>query len=127
MHLIDEPHRYDFDLKQGATWRKDFVWLLDGSPVDLSGVTGEARFKINHGATDTIMIRPVSVTNPTGGEFRLEIASSITDAISFPSLFEEADYDNTQSVAVLVYDIDLTDGSDRVTVISGLCRFHAGV
>ena len=119
--LIDDPHEYDFNLYQGATWRKSFLWIVDGLPVDLTGMTGRCHIKVQHGSASAAIVAIVTIPNATAGEFQIEITDAVTTAIDFTSLFDC--YDQDQSVAAMVYDCELTDGTDVVRVLQGKCRF----
>ena len=123
--LLDEPHEYDFKLYQGVTWSKNFQWIYGSANVDLTGTTGEARFKVKHSDTAAAFTATYAIVNATTGQFSLSIAAATTSAVNFSTLF--TCYDDTMSLAPMEWECDITDGTNVTRVIKGKCRFQQEV
>jgi hypothetical protein len=63
----------DWLVRAGCVWRSDFTAEVDCTPIDLTGVTVNA--VVTPSATDDTVLKTftVTMTNPTGGEFSIQI------------------------------------------------------
>lgn len=58
-----KPAEYNFTAYRGADVRSTFTWSRAGSPVDVTGMTGDCQFREN--VDDAVPL--LTVTNVTGG------------------------------------------------------------
>ena len=75
----------DICINEGATFEKDFVWLTNGVPVDLTGYTAEAHFRIQRDAPGTILEATTEngliVIEPLEGRYGFRFDHEITSAM----------------------------------------------
>jgi hypothetical protein len=96
--------QYDLTIQQGATFRRQFRWLADGDPVDLTGFAARMQIRRSVKAVDVL----VDATTANGlltiaalaGEVTVELPATLTAGISAVSG---------------VYDLEMVDPGGFVT------------
>jgi len=57
------PGIHNFSIYRGATLRKTFLWTSNGTPVNLTGYTAKAQFRISTALTAPVALE---LTSPSG-------------------------------------------------------------
>lgn len=123
--ILTEPHKDTFNIYQGATLQRDYQWLVGTIPVDLTSVSEvRCHFRANINDTAPLFVATCTIINAANGEFRIRVQDSVTSAINFEALSRAQ---GCVPVVALVFDIELTDGTDVVRLVYGTARFHAEV
>ena len=107
---MEKPGVYRITMYQGATFDQQFVWKIDGAPVNLSTYT--ARMQVRKDYADTSKPAVINLTTASGitlnsdGEISIFIAPSVTAAV--PG-------------GTYRYDLELVSSSGEVTrLLEGL-------
>lgn len=86
MSARDERARVDLRVYEGGTFRKQFQWKTNGTPVDITGYIGEMQVRAK--ATDasplltlTTADGGVEITTPTSGIFTINITDEASTNI----------------------------------------------
>jgi len=100
-------------IPQGADFQNSFLLEnTNNTPINLTGYTGVSHIK-KHPASKTKVGFGVSFPNPTLGEVKISLASTVSSAIK-PGKY--------------VYDLLLTDGTGvKTRVVEGTATVTAGV
>jgi hypothetical protein len=109
----DAPGSADITICQGDTWYQPFVIKVGGVVVDLTGFTPALKIRDTYGGT---VLATATCTIPIGsdGAIIARLTPAVTAALTAPSA------QATQRVAQIgYYDLDITDGTDRATLVAG--------
>ena len=115
------PGLGDITICQGDTWYQSFVIRVNGSIVDLTGFTASLVVRASYGGA---VLATAACTIPLGtaGAIIARMTPLVTEALSVPGALA------TQRLAQLgFYDLDLTDGVDRVTLFTGVASLSREV
>jgi hypothetical protein len=103
-----KPAIIDLYLYQGSTFRKNFQWLTNDVPTDLTNCSIKMQLRTSHGGSviqEFDNSNGLVITNATLGQFQLTIAPSISTLLNY------SEY---------IYDIEISfDTDDIVRVIKG--------
>lgn len=110
---IGRPGNAPIVVRQGDTYQQPFTLTLNGVAVDISGLT--AAMKIRATITGAVLATP-TCTIPTGtdGLILAAMTPAVTAALSVAGAAA-----TEREPQLGYYDVDLTDGTDRVTVVGG--------
>lgn len=110
------PGKLDIDIYQGATFRKQLIWKIDGVVVNLTGFT--ARMQIRLAVDSDVSLLELTTENgriditDIEGKIDLVISASDTELLDFSSA---------------VYDLELVDGTEIFRLCQGSVTLHKEV
>lgn len=112
---IAAPFSTDIVIRQGDTLQLPFTIKVSGVAVDLSGFTAACKIRDYYGSATVLATPTVTIPVGTDGVILVSMTPAATAALT--ALGTPA---NTARVALMgYYDIDITDATDRVTLIVG--------
>ena len=92
--------KYDFEIEQGATLRRSFVWTdSDNNPINLTGTTSRLQVKDRNGVLLSDWSNYLTVT-PLDGQVDLLVPATATTALTFDTAY---------------YDLKIDGGADDTT------------
>lgn len=112
---IDAPGVANLTIRQGDTWQQVFTISVGGVVQDLSGFTAALKVRDYYGSATTLATATCTIPVGTDGKIYAALTPATTAALTATGTAQ-----NSQRVAFLgYYDLDLTDGVDRVTLVVG--------
>jgi len=108
------PRSLDLTIRRGDTFALQLaIQNADGSAIDLTGAAGSGAIRAGF---DGSIIAAFTVSHDNaGGIVTATIAASVTAALSWPSNAQGC----AESAPLGVFDIQLADGADVKTIVSG--------
>ena len=124
---IDAPGQQDIIIAQGSTFLKTFTVSVNGVVIDL-GATTTASAQIRDKGGNLLASFVATVSDPSSlGQVTIKLSPSATTGLTpmspapiQPALAPTGIWAN--ALVCGYWDVDLTDGTDRVTVLRGLAR-----
>lgn len=114
---IGSPGTRDWVVREGDNVQLNFVVNLNGSAVDLTGVTGTCSIRLDYTSTSDLVAGTVSFPTPASGTVRVSLtaANTTTLAASVPASTDASQ----RLVTIAVYDVELQDGTNQLTILGG--------
>lgn len=113
------PAAINWTIRQKDNPYLQFTVKYNGTPVDMTGVTGICNIRASYLDGATLLATP-TVTFPTplsSGRVRIALTTAQSDALK---TFIPTDTSiGQQLVTIGVWDVDLADGTNHVTVAGG--------
>lgn len=128
--------RQDLHVRQGETWSHEYIWNVDGSPVDLTGYSARmtVRSRLNAFAvasltTDANTIGGTISLGGANGTITLSMTAAESTALK-PAALTISDLSSKDEppFTTFIYDLELVAPDDTVTrVLEGRVYLHAEV
>jgi len=116
--FIADPAIAPWTVREGDNCPIQFIVKYNGVAVDLTGVTGTCSIRATFDAAADLVVPTVTFPSPlSSGTVRvtLSAAQATTLAGSVPAGTDPL----TRVAQVGVYDVELQDGTNQVTILSG--------
>lgn len=112
---ISAPGSANLTIRQGDTWQQVFTISVSGVVQDITGFTAALKIRDYYGSNTVLATATCTIPVGTDGKIYAALTPATTAAL-VPTDTPQ----NSQRVAFLgYYDLDLTDGTDRVTLVAG--------
>lgn len=112
---IDAPGNANLVIRQGDTWQQVFTVYVSGVVVDITGFTTALKIRDYYGSSTVLATATCTIPVGSDGKIYAALTPATTAALTATGTAQ-----NSQRVAFLgYYDLDLTDGTDRVTLACG--------
>lgn len=103
------PATFPIRARQGATYRRVFLWSIDGSPVNLSGATARMEVRTKPSSSSIVLTATPYITlGGAAGTVDLNIPATVLAGIS----------PRTGSSSY-VYDLEIVQGSVVTALLAG--------
>lgn len=115
---IGAPGSKTWVIREGDNPALKFTIKVNGSPLDLTGVSGSCSIRASYATASSTLATPtVSFPARTAGQVMVALTTSQSSALR-AAVVSTTD-DATQQVPVGVFDIELQDGTNEVTIVGG--------
>lgn len=114
---IQAPASRDWTVREGDNIALQFAIKLNGTAVDLTAVTGTCSIRTDYSSVTDVVTGTVTFPTPASGIVRVSLTAANTTTIA--GLVPGSTAVGQQLVDVAVYDIELQDGTNQVTILGG--------
>lgn len=114
---IQAPGARDWTIREGDNVALQFTVKLNGTAVDLTAVTGTCSIRSDYASTSDIVAGTVTFPTPASGIVRVTLTAANTTTLA--GVVPGSTDVNQQLVNVGVYDVELQDGTNQLTILGG--------
>jgi len=114
---IQAPGARDWTVREGDNVALQFTVKLNGAAVDLTTVTGVCSIRSDYASVTDIVTGVVTFPTPASGVVRVTLTGVNTTTLANAAPGSPAA--SQQLVEVGVYDIELQDGTNQLTILGG--------
>ena len=114
---IQSPGSREWTVREGDNVALQFTLKLNSVVVDLTGCTGVCSIRSDYASATDIVAGVVTFPTPTSGVVRVTLTAINTTALAavVPGSTDVAQ----QLVNVGVYDVEILDGTNQLTILGG--------
>lgn len=110
---IDAPGAANLLIRQGDTWQQAFTIKVSGVAVDITGFTPALKIRDYYGSVTILATATCTIPTGTDGRILAALTPAVTAALTATGQTSQ------RVIPIGYYDLDLTDGTDRVTLCAG--------
>jgi hypothetical protein len=114
---IQSPGSRDWTVREGDNVALQFTVKLNGTGVDLTAVTGTCSIRSDYASAVDIVTGTVTFPTPASGVCRVTLTAANTTTLA--GVIPGSTAVGQQLVDVGVYDVELQDGTNQLTILGG--------
>lgn len=114
---IGAPGVKPWIVREGDNVALAFIIKYGGTAMDLTGVTGTCSIRLDYTSTSDLVTAAVSFPTPLTGLVRVALTAAQTTTL-LASVPAATPVDQLE-VQIAVYDVELQDGTNQVTIVGG--------
>lgn len=104
-------------VREGDNVALSFVLKLNGTAIDLTPCSGTCRIRADYDTATDLVTAVVTFPVPTSGTVRVDLTAADTTALAAAVPVDTSPLQ--REVPIGVYDVELQDGTNQWTVLSG--------
>lgn len=108
----------DATIYRNATFQREYQWLDNTTPVDITTASGECKFRQRFSDPAPTFTATVTITDGPNGKFMVELTNVQTAS------FAPTSYSTGDTFVNLFFDVHITLTGVRYAVVRGTARFY---